>query len=166
MDWLVFGVQWLHVLLGILWFGYSLSLAVIIIPAINRLAITRQREIGQYLGERGEAIIDFVGPAVIVLGFVRGTFLGQLRIGERRLRSTVARLTWLLGLLAATATFLWGKFVIVGALDAMNRLPLGADGTATPELVAATDRVKLVVVLELAGFLVVFTCMILMRFGL
>ena len=165
MDWLTFGVQWLHVLLGILWFGYSLSLAVIIIPAINRLAITRQREIGQYLGERGEAVIDFVGPAVIVLGFIRGTFLGQLHSVSDVFGSTYG-LTWLVGLLAATATFLWGKFVIVGALDAMNRLPLGADGTATPELVAATDRVKLVVVLELAGFLVVFTCMVLMRFGL
>ena len=165
MDWLTFGVQWLHVLLGILWFGYSLSLAVIIIPAINRLAITRQREIGQYLGERGEAVIDFVGPAVIVLGFIRGTWLGQLHSVSDVFGSTYG-VTWLVGLLAATATFLWGKFVIVGALDAMNRLPLGADGTATPELVAATDRVKLVVVLELAGFLTVFTCMILMRFGL
>ena len=165
MNWLTFGVQWLHMLLGILWFGYSLSLAVIIIPAINRLAITRQREIGQYLGERGESVIDLVGPAVIVLGFIRGTFLGQLHSVSDVFGSTYG-LTWLVGLLAATATFLWGKFVIVGALDAMNRLPLGADGTATPELVAATDRVKLVVVLELAGFLVVFTCMVLMRFGL
>ena len=165
MDWLAFGVQWLHVLLGILWFGYSLSLAVIIITAINRLALSRQREIGQYLGERGESVIDLVGPAVIVLGFIRGTFLGQLHSVSDVLGSAYG-LTWLVGLLAATATFLWGKFVIVGALDAMNRLPLGADGTATPELVAATDRVKLVVVLELAGFLVVFTCMVLMRFGL
>lgn len=165
MNWLAFGVQWLHVLLGILWFGYSLSLAVIIIPAINRLAITRQREIGEYLGERGESVINFVGPAVIGLGFIRGTWLGQLHSLGDVFGSTYG-LTWLVGLLAATATFLWGRFVIGGALNAMNRLPLGADGEATPELVAAADRVKRVVVLELAGFLVVFTCMILMRFGL
>jgi hypothetical protein len=44
--------------------------------------------------------------------------------------------------------------------------PLNPDGTATPELLAAADRVKLVVVLELVGFLVIFTCQILMRFGL
>jgi hypothetical protein len=165
MNWLTFGVQWVHVLLGILWFGYSLSLAVIIIPAINRLAVSRQREIGQYLGERGLAVIDVVAPAVIVLGFIRGTLLGQLHSVSDVIGSAYG-LTWLVGLLAATATFLWGKFVIVGALNAMDRVPLGADGEATPELVAATDRVKLVVVLELAGFLTVFTCMILMRFGL
>ncbi len=151
--------------LGILWFGYSLSLAVIMIPAINRLAVSRQREIGKYLGERGESVIDFVGPAVIVLGFIRGTLLGSCTPRSDVLGSGYG-LTWLVGLLAATGTFLWGKFVIGGALDAMNQVPLGADGKATPELVAATDRVKLVVVLELAGFLIVFTCMILMRFGL
>ena len=165
MNWLTFGVQWLHVLLGVLWFGYSLSLAVIIIPAINRLALTRQREIGQYLGERGESVIDFVGPAVILLGFIRGTWLGQID-SVSDVFSSAYGLTWLVGLLAATATFLWGRLVIGGALDAMNGVPLAADGTATPELLAATDRVKLVVVLELVGFLIVFSCMILMRFGL
>jgi hypothetical protein len=38
-------------------------------------------------------------------------------------------------------------------------------GTATAQLEAETNRVKLVVVLELVGFVVIFTCMILMRFG-
>jgi hypothetical protein len=47
----------------------------------------------------------------------------------------------------------------------MNALPLAADGAATPALDAALSRAKLVVVLELVGFLTIFTCMILMRFG-
>lgn len=165
MNWLTFGVQWLHMLLGILWFGYSLSLAVIIIPAINRLALSRQREIGEYLGERGESVFTLVGPAVIALGFIRGTWLGQLHSVNDVLGSAYG-LTWLVALLAATATFLWGRLVIGAALNTMNRVPLTADGTATPELLAAADRVKLVVVLELVGFLVIFTCMVLMRFGL
>ena len=38
-------------------------------------------------------------------------------------------------------------------------------GTATTKLEAEMARVRLVVVLELVGFLVIFTCMILMRFG-
>jgi uncharacterized membrane protein len=165
MNWLTFGVQWLHMILGILWFGYSLSLAVIIIPAINRLALTRQREIGEYLGERGESVFTVVGPTVIALGFIRGTWLGPLHSVSDVLGSAYG-LTWLVALFAATATFLWGRLVISAALNAMNRVPLTPDGTATPELLAATDRVKLVVVLELVGFVVVFTCMVLMRFGL
>ncbi|CAN5259076.1 hypothetical protein BH23CHL9_BH23CHL9_14980 [soil metagenome] len=48
----------------------------------------------------------------------------------------------------------------------MNLAPVNPDGTATAELEAATGRVKLLVSLELIGFFVIFTCMILMRFGL
>jgi len=48
----------------------------------------------------------------------------------------------------------------------MDRAPVNPDGTPTPELEAATNRVKLLVSLELLGFFIIFTCMILMRFGL
>lgn len=47
----------------------------------------------------------------------------------------------------------------------MNHAPVNADGSATAQLEAETARVKLVVLLELVGFLVIFTSMILMRFG-
>ena len=76
MDWLVFAVQWLHVLFAILWFGNSLSLATITIPAISRLPLVRQQEIGAQLGERGTRVIDIVAPAVIILGLLRGTVFG------------------------------------------------------------------------------------------
>lgn len=79
MDWVVFGVQWLHILFGILWFGNTLVVALIIIPAITRLPILAQREIGSLLGERATRVFDVVVPAVILLGFVRGTFLARSR---------------------------------------------------------------------------------------
>jgi hypothetical protein len=40
------------------------------------------------------------------------------------------------------------------------------DGSPSPALVAAIDRIKRVTLLELIGFFVIFTAMILMRFGL
>ena len=52
------------------------------------------------------------------------------------------------------------------AIERMNAAPLNVDGTATAQLEPETTRVKLVVMLELVGFLVIFTCMILMRFGI
>jgi hypothetical protein len=64
------------------------------------------------------------------------------------------------------AVYLWGRFVIIGAVDRLNHAPLTADGGATPELDAALARAKQVTVLELLGFFVIFTCMILMRFGI
>ena len=165
MDWLVVIVQWLHVLLGILWFGNALVLAVIVIPAINRLPIVGQREISSYIGGRATPIFHLVVPLLIVLGIVRGTFLGPIK-GVDILFGSAYGLTWLTALAATLLTYLFGLRVLVPAVRAMDVIPTGPDGAGTPAIAAATDRVKKLVGLELIGFLVIFTCMILMRFGL
>ncbi len=79
VDWVVIAVQWLQVLLGILWFGNALVLDVIVIPAINRLPIVTQREISSYIGSRATPIFRAVVPLIIILGFVRGTILGPIK---------------------------------------------------------------------------------------
>ena len=164
MDWVVFGAQWLHILLGILWFGNSLTLAVVVIPAISKLPLVRQQEIGDVLGERGLRVFDIVAPAVILLGVIRGTLLGPIHsFGD--ILDTGYGITWLVALLVATATFLWGRYVIVPATQRLAAAPVHADGSPSAELDAALSRAKLVAVLELVGFLTIFTCMILMRFG-
>jgi uncharacterized membrane protein len=165
LDWLVVIVQWLHVLLAIVWFGNTLSLATITIPAISRLPLVRQQEIGALLGERGGRVIDVVAPAVIVLGIIRGTFFGPIKDVDA-LTGTTYGLTWAVALIVAIATFLWGRFVIVPSTRALAKAPVNPDGGPTPQLDAALSRAKTVTVLELLGFLVIFTCMILMRFGL
>ena len=165
MDWALFAVQWLHVLLAILWFGNSLSLATVTIPAISRLPLVRQQEIGAQLGERGLRVLDVVAPAVIVLGVIRGTVFGPIR-DVNALLGTAYGLTFLVALIVATLTFLWGRYVIVPSTRRLAAAPVNSDGSPTPELDAAMSRAKLLTVLELIGFLVVFTAMILMRFAL
>lgn len=59
-----------------------------------------------------------------------------------------------MALVATVGTYLWGLVVIVPAIRATDAAPLAQDGAAR------------VVLLELLGFMVIFTCMILMRFGL
>jgi hypothetical protein len=56
--------------------------------------------------------------------------------------------------------------VIVPATQVLAHAPVNPDGSPTADLDAALARAKRVTVLELIGFLVIFTCMILMRFGL
>jgi uncharacterized membrane protein len=165
LDWLVFSVQWLHVLLAILWFGNSLSLATVTIPALGHLPLVRQQEIGAQLGRQGLRVFDVVAPIVILLGVFRGTVFGQLHSVNDVLGTTYG-LTWLVAMVVAVLTFLWGRFVIFPATRVLATAPVNADGSPTADLNAALTRAKLVTVLELAGFLVVFTCMILMRFGL
>lgn len=41
-------------------------LAAIIIPAINRLPLLAQREIGIHLNDQAQRILEFVAPAVMV----------------------------------------------------------------------------------------------------
>jgi uncharacterized membrane protein len=165
MDWVVVGAQWLHVLLGIIWFGNSLVVATILIPSLNRLPIPMQRQVGAQYGEQATRVFDVLVPAVIVLGVIRGTLLGPIK-GVGDVFGSSYGITWFVALIAAIATFLWGKYAINRAIERMNAAPLNPDGTATVRLESETARVKLVVMLELVGFVVIFTCMILMRFGL
>jgi uncharacterized membrane protein len=165
MDWVLFAVQWLHVLLGILWFGNALTLDVIVIPAINRLPIVAQRDVASHIGSRATPIFHVVVPTIIILGIIRGTVLGPIKSVDLLLGSGYG-LTWLTALGATTLTYLFGLFVIVPALRKMDLASLNPDGSPTPALITATTQVKRLVGLELFGFLVIFTCMILMRFGL
>lgn len=165
MDWLTVGVQWAHVLLGILWFGNALALDVIVIPALNRLPIVTQRAISSQIGARATPIFKVVVPAIIVLGIIRGTVLGPID-SVQDIFWTAYGLTWLVALLLTVGVFAWGSAVLEPALRKMDAAPVGADGSPTPELSAATDRVKRLVGVELLGFLAIFTCMVLMRFGL
>jgi uncharacterized membrane protein len=168
MDWLLFVVQWLHVFLGIFWFGAVLYSDFILIPAIVTLPIRSQREIGGAVGQRAARIIMPVGALVILLGILRGTVFGPIKSFDAL--TTTYGLTWLVALIAASATFLWGKRVIEPAIERMNEIRIedavAPDGTPSPALVAAIDRIKRVTLLELIGFFVIFTAMILMRFGL
>ena len=168
MDWGRFVVQWLHVGLGVLWFGTVLYNATILIPAISRLDLGTQRRIGGAIGEQGFKVIRPVSAAVIVLGILRGTFFGPIKSVEDL--TTAYGITWLVGLAFAIGAYMWAERMIRPSLERMNAIPeaeaLGPDGTPSPALAAAIAEVKRVTVLELGLFVVIFTCMILMRFGL
>ncbi|HEX2194052.1 MAG TPA: hypothetical protein VHK63_03715 [Candidatus Limnocylindria bacterium] len=168
MNWALFAVQWLHVILGVMWFGAVLYNAAILIPALQTLPLTKQREFGAAIARQGFKVIRPVSIAVIVLGILRGTVFGPIQSVDAL--GTAYGITWLVALVLAIAAFLWAEFVIARALDRMNAIPeaeaIGPDGQPTPAFVAVIDDAKRKTVLELGFFLAIFTCMILMRFGL
>jgi uncharacterized membrane protein len=167
VDWTLFAIQWLHVLLGITWFGAAITGNLILIPALTRLPLDRQREFGGSYGERAQRVIPIAASGVILLGILRGTVFGQIKTLDDV--TTTYGLTWLAALILASATFAWGKFMIEPGIQRMNAIPVeeafGPDGKPSPAMDAAIGTLKRVSVLELVGFLAVFTCMILMRFG-
>jgi len=163
VDWLQFVVQWLHVLLGIFWFGSALYVDIILIPAISHLSLEKQRELGAALGVRGTAVFRVVVPILILLGFLRGTVFGPIKSLDTL--TSAYGITWLVALVVTIALYRWAFTTYDRALRALTTVPLAADGSATPEVEAATDRVKRLAVVELVFFFVIFTCMILMRLG-
>ncbi len=166
MDWLQVIVQWLHVFFGIFWFGSTLYADLILVPAVMSLPVARQREVVAPIGSRSVKVLEPVAGLVILLGFLRGTVFGQIRSLEALM--TVYGVTWLVALVAAIALFYWAFRVLPPAIERMNAIPLDAEANeaSNDAFAAALSRVKRISLLELVGFLIIFTCMILMRFGL
>ncbi|HLO34986.1 MAG TPA: hypothetical protein VK194_02850 [Candidatus Deferrimicrobium sp.] len=167
MDWVQFGVQWLHVITAITWFGAVIYNDFILIPSLMKLPVGEQRSAGGAIGSRAEYVLLRVAPAVIILGFLRGTVFGSIRSLDAL--TTTYGLTWLVSLVVASFTLYWGVKVIGGALVRFNAFDVSqatlADGSPNPTLVGLVDDLKRKSQIELLFFLVIFTCMILMRFG-
>lgn len=167
MDWMLFAVQWAHVVLAIFWFGGVLYGDIVLVPALGTLSLPTQRGVGAAIGARANRVVPPVAGLVILLGILRGTVFGQLKSLDAL--TTTYGITWLVALAFAIGTFMFGLRVIGPSLERLSSISddeaLNPDGSPTPALAALIDRVKRNVLLELVGFLVIFTCMILMRFG-
>jgi uncharacterized membrane protein len=167
--WGLIVIQWLHVLLGIFWFGSTLYLDFVVIPAVMALPLEQQRTVSKPLTTFSERVIIPAAILVMLLGLIRGIVYGPVRSLDF-LFGTAYGLTFLIALLAALATFAWGQLVLTRAARRLDTFPLAdvmkSGGPVALAFAAQIQRVKLLALLELLGFFVIFTCMILMRFGL
>lgn len=158
MLWLIL-VQWLHVVSGILWFGGTLYIDLVLIPALMPLAREKKQEVAARISPLTTRVLRPAAIVVIVLGFVRGTFLGQLHTIPDVVSTSYGR-TWLVALIGALALFAFIEVVLDPAVRRLNTAKTDA------EFDARLGRVTALSVVELIGFVAIFTCMILMRFGL
>lgn len=94
MDWIQFGIQWLHVLGAITWFGAAIYADFILIPALMTLPIDQQRAVAAAIAVRGDRVIVPAAVGTIILGFLRGTVFGQIRSLDT-LFGTAYGVTWL-----------------------------------------------------------------------
>ena len=156
MDWAAVVVQWLHMLFGIFWFGGALFGNFVLGPVLIKQPPDRMRELALALGKQADRVILPVATLTIVLGFLRGTVFGPIRSFEF-LFGTAYGITWLVALLAAIGTLAWGYFTV----RTMRRALLaGADITASAGTALRNAGI------ELLGFAVILSAMVLMRFGL
>jgi hypothetical protein len=84
--------------------------------------------------------------------------------------TTAYGITWLVALIVAVSMIVYVRVLLAPRGAALIADVAGATGGPgggpTPAFAAAVSRVRTLGGIELLGFLVVFTCMILMRFGL
>lgn len=152
-----FVAQWLHIIVSIFWFGSVMFGDFVLMPAIAKMTPAGQRDFGVHVGSRIPRIMTPVAILSIGLGVIRGVAFGDIGSLDQ-LFGTAYGLTWLLALVAAVATFSWRMWVVAPTLDGMSKV-------ATPaEASAAAGRLRSLVMIELVGFLVVFTTMIAMHF--
>lgn len=156
MNWLQFAVQWLHVLLGVLWFGYALSMYFLVRPALEEIPEGQGRVTNARIGEIGGRVFPFVGVAVLLLGVIRGTLFGPIDSLEY-LFGTAYGWTWLVALVTTVALFYTG---------ARHIAPVFASLKDTDDYPASVARLRRTSQVDLVLFFIVFTCMILMRMGI
>jgi uncharacterized membrane protein len=166
---LVIIVQWLHVFSGIFWFGGTLFLDFVVIPAVIGLPIAQQRSFSKRFSKIAARVVTPFAVLAILLGLVRGITFGPVKSLDF-LFGTSYGITFLVGLVASVATFLWGLLVTSRQGERLNEIPVDeqavAEGKLPVEFTKQLALVRQVAMLELLGFLAVFTCMILLRFGL
>ena len=90
----------------------------------------------------------------VILG---GTVFGRLRSLDAIFATTYG-LTWLVALLLSIGIIFWGLLVLKPRAEALNT------AGSPEEYGQIINQLKVLTLVEIAGFVAVFTCMILMRF--
>jgi uncharacterized membrane protein len=158
MTVLLMVLQWLHVFCGIFWFGSSLYAYFILFPAVAALSPEKQAELTAPIGERTGKVIGGVASGAIVLGILRGTVFGPVRSLDFLFGSAYG-LTWLVSLVLGIGLATFGATVL-------GPLATGVGSDVSVAVRAANSaKLRRLASVELLGFLAIFTCMILMRFG-
>ena len=128
--WPLIIIQWLHVFFGILWFGSTLYVDFILIPALTSLPLDQQRAASKPISSMSARLIIPAAVVVIVLGILRGTVWGPVQSTDILFGSAYG-ITFLIAFIAAIATFLWGLLIshVAGPdneFQALRRLTLNA----------------------------------------
>ncbi len=155
MDWAAVVVQWLHIFFAVFWFGGALFGTFVLGPHLISMPPDRMREFLVPFSKLADRIIVPVALIAITLGVLRGTVFGPVRSFEA-LFGTAYGLTWLTALVAAVLTFAWG---------ARNTRAALRDLDAAVDITKATRKALRNVGIEMLGFAVILSAMMLMRFG-
>lgn len=161
--WLFITVQWLHVFGGIFWFGSRLVVTLVLLPTMRKVSQANQHVFV------GEMIRHFVrvepalGVATLILGILRGTLFGQV-VSPAIAFGTPYGLTWTAALALGVVIAILGGLV-GGSFMRLQAIPVKGDTSSQAAYDRQLGKTETFSRLSLALFVLIFTGMILMRFG-
>jgi uncharacterized membrane protein len=162
-------VHWVHVLSAILWVGGFAIINFMVFPSIPVLPPEQQRRFGRVLAPKLKTFFSVISGIVMLFGLIRGTLLGPIK-GLDILFGSAYGLTWLAALILTIGLGVIGARVVGPTAERMygddSLWEFGPGQPPPAGLLAHVQLLRTVGWIESLGFLVVFTLMILMRFGL
>jgi len=161
MPWGPFVIEWVHILLGIFWFGRALYANLILAPAMMQLGPSVRRELFTAMAGRAPVIMVWAGYLTVTAGFVRGTVFGRIQSVDV-LFGTRYGVVWLAAFGVGVFLALWSHLVLRPA--ALKMIAMPAPGAMPPgAMPARPDPIPRIV--EMVGFFVLFTFMIVLKFS-
>lgn len=152
-----------HIFLGIMWFGGILFVGWGVFPASQKLKPNLQREFLSNLMAWVHWPLTLTGLGVITTGIILGTLGGPLKSWELVFSTTYGRL-FMVALIVGVVTLLWGMFISYKhTMNVFSRTEIwdSAEQGDTKPLKKAFVGIAAVESVEIAGFLTILTCMIL-----
>ena len=154
---LVVVVHWLHILAGVVWFGGTAAFGLVIWPTLLRRPAHESRSLYQAFEKPAGLVFASAGNAAVLLGILRGTWLGQVR-SLSVLTGTPYGQTFL------AALFLTIGFIAFGGAT-RGKLPARVwNGDAYQS--GAARFIHRSGLVELVLMVLIVACMVAMHFGL
>jgi hypothetical protein len=148
--------RYVHIILGITWFGGTVYRSLIVLPGLTSLTRTEGDHLLRVVQERHETWLLTVGCLVIGMGILLGTVVGPIQTSDDLL--SLYGLTWASSLLLGTALLIWEIFAVSPVTSALLNAP-------EAHWIQYVYRVKLLCGIEAGGFGVLLVGMISMHFG-
>jgi uncharacterized membrane protein len=150
-------VQWLHILSGIAWFGGYIFLDLVLYPTLLKLPVEQAKQASTVIASFAGPVMATSGTLVVLLGIVRGTFLGPIQSFSFLLTSAYG-IIWLIALAITVLLNVWGAGLhdrVIGPIWEGDRIKPGV-----------ITRLRAGTIFELTCFALVLACMVLMHMGL
>jgi uncharacterized membrane protein len=161
MVWGTYVLEWVHILLGIFWFGSALYANLILGPAMMRVSPSTRHELVSAMIGPVSFIFTRVGYLTVTAGFIRGTVFGRVQSVDV-LFGTRYGVVWLAAFGVGIFLALWSHLVVVPSARQMIAMPQQATGSSTAVAVRPSP---MPLVVEMLGFFVLFTLMIVLKFS-